>query len=445
MSKMNAMSRFIRLFLLMFLEYAIVGAFAPTAAVYFQSGGQGGMNATGPQIGLLFLLAPLATIFMPPIFGSLADRYVRTDRLIGLLHILSGLALFAAAKQTQFWPAVVCIGIHALLYAPTVALANSLVFAHIDDHHRQFTPIRLAGTLGWMSAGLGLSIWRLKFNAPVGDLFLLGAGLSILLGFFSLLLPATPPTHSASSRFAFGKALHLLKNQSFMALIVVGTVASAMFDYYYLFAGGFLSSPTLDALKGALPESYLNPGAAGLGIPLSKLSAMMTIAQLGELLVMLCLPWMIRKIGIKWVLALGLVAWPIRYALFVFFPSSSVALLGLFIHGLCIPCFLIAGFMYTEQVAPTDIRASAQSLFLVSTQGIGRAIGALMAGYSQLQNTTSLPAKVSVAGGRDLDKLIDWQSMFIVPLGVGLACALVFPFVFKTNKKNELATDETTS
>jgi MFS family permease len=296
-----------------------------------------------------------------------------------------------------------------------------------------------------MSAGLGLSLWRLKFNAPVGDLFLLGAALSILLGAFSLILPATPPTRASSSRFAFGKAIKLLKNPSFMALIVVGTVASAMFDYYYLFAGGFLSSPRLEALKVALPESYFNPGAAGLGIPLSKLSAMMTIAQVGELLIMLCLPWLIRKIGIKWVLAVGLAAWPIRYALFVFFPSSSIALLGLFIHGLCIPCFLIAGFMYTEQVAPSDIRASAQSLFLVTSQGIGRAAGALMAGYSQAQNTTQLPSKIAIVGSADINKLVDWQSMFIVPLGVGLACALVFPFVFKVNKENELATDATTS
>jgi hypothetical protein len=90
--------------------------------------------------------------------------------------------------------------------------------------------------------------------------------------------------------------------------------------------------------------------------------------------------------------------------------------------------------MYTEQVAPTDIRASAQSLFLVSTQGIGRAAGSLMAGYSQVQNTTMLPSRVSVAGSTDINKLVDWQSMFIIPLGVGLACALVFPFVFKVNK-----------
>lgn len=445
MSKMNAMSRFLRLFLLMFLEYAICGAYAPTVAVYFQSGGQGGMNATGLQIGALFMLMPLATIFMPPIFGSLADRYVRTDRLLGLLHLLSGLTLYAAAKQTRFELAVVCLGLHALLYAPTVALANSLVFAHVDDHHRQFTPIRVAGTIGWMSAGLGLSLWRLKFNAPVGDLFLLGAALSVLLGAFSLLLPATPPTRASSSRFAFGKAMTLLKNPSFMALIVVGTVASAMWDYYYQFAGGFLSSPTTQALKSALPESYFNPGASGLGIPLSKLSALMTIAQVGELLVMLCLPWLIRKLGIKWVLALGLAAWPIRYALFVFLPSSSLALIGLFIHGFCIPCFLIAGFMYTEQVAPADIRASAQSLFLVSTQGVGRVIGALMAGYSQQVNTTNLPAKVSVPGSSDISKLVDWQAMFIVPLGVGLACALVFPFVFKVNKKNELVSQVVTS
>lgn len=445
MSKMNAMSRFLRLFLLMFLEYAICGAWAPTAAVYFQAGGQSGMNAAGTQIGWLFLLMPLASIFMPPVFGSLADRFVRTDHLLGILHLLSGLALFAAAKQTRFEFALVCLGVHALLYAPTVALSNSLVFSHLDDHHRQFTPIRIAGTLGWMSAGIGLSIWRVKFNAPVGDLFLLGGGLSLILGVFSLALPATPPTRASTSRFAFGKAVKLLKNPSFMALIVVGTVASAMFDYYYLFAGGFLTSPKVEALKAALPESYFNSGAAGLGISISNLSAMMTIAQLGELLIMLCLPWMIRTLGIKWVLALGLAAWPVRYTLFVFFPSSPIALVGLLIHGLCIPCFLIAGFMYTEQVAPSDIRASAQSLFLVSSQGIGRAIGALMAGFSQTQNTTSLPSRVSVPGGTEIGKLVDWQSMFIVPLGVGLACAIVFPFVFKLKKENELATKLNTS
>ena len=442
---MNAMSRFLRLFLLMFLEYAICGAWAPTAAVYFQSNGQGGMNVSGVQIGLLFLLMPLATIIMPPVFGSLADRYIRTDRLLGLLHVFSGFALIAAAKQTNFNWAMVCLGLHALLYAPTVALANSLVFAHLDDHHRQFTPIRLAGTIGWMSAGLGLSLWRLKFHAPVGDLFLLGGGLSLLLGLFSLLLPATPPTKSASGRFAFGKAVKLLRNPNFMVLILVGTVASAMFDYYYLFAGGFLSAPGVDALKTALPESYFNPGAAGLGIPLTKLSAVMTIAQFGELLMMLCLPWLIRKIGIKWVLSIGLMAWPLRYAFFVFFPSSPVALLGLLIHGLCIPCFLIAGFMYTEHVAPPDIRASAQSLFLLSSQGIGRAIGALMAGISQNQNTSTLPAKVAIPGGNDVGKLVDWQAMFIVPLGVGLACALVFPFIFKSEQKSELTKPAGTS
>jgi MFS family permease len=230
-----------------------------------------------------------------------------------------------------------------------------------------------------------------------------------------------------------------------MVLILVGTVASAMFDYYYLFAGGFLSAPGVDALKTALPESYFNPGAAGLGIPLTKLSAVMTIAQFGELLMMLCLPWLIRKIGIKWVLSIGLMAWPLRYAFFVFFPSSPVALLGLLIHGLCIPCFLIAGFMYTEHVAPPDIRASAQSLFLLSSQGIGRAIGALMAGISQNQNTSTLPAKVAIPGGNDIGKLVDWQAMFIVPLGVGLACALVFPFIFKSEQKSELTKPAGTS
>lgn len=431
MSKMNAMSRFVRLFLLMFLEYAICGAWAPTAAVYFQSGGQGGMSASGLEIGFLFLLIPLATIFMPPLFGNLADRYFRTDRLLGILHLLSALALYAASRQSSFWPAMVCLGVHALLYAPTVALANSLVFAHLDDHHKQFTPIRVAGTIGWMAAGLGLSLWRLRFHAPVGDLFLLAAILSIVLGLSSFLLPATPPIKASSNRFAFGKAVTLLKDPNFMALILVGTVASSQFDPYYLFAGGFLSSPRMESLRAALPESLFNPGAAGLGIPLAKLSGLMTIAQVGELLVMLVLPWLIRTIGIRWVLFLGLLAWPMRYALFVFFPSSPLALGGLFIHGLCIPCFLIAGFMYTEQVAPPDIRASAQSLFLLCSQGIGRAIGSLMAGQTQFRNTYTLPARIAIPGGNDIGKLVDWQAMFIIPLGVGLACALVFPFVFR--------------
>ena len=419
----------------MFLQYAIWGAWSPVAQTYLQAPAPIGLGASGTQVGLLFFLLPFATILMPPLFGNLADRYFRTDRLLAILHLLSALALLLVARQSSFKAALAWMAVHALLYAPTLGLSNSLVFSHLEDPKRHFTPIRLAGTIGWGLSGVGLTIWRSQFNAPAGDLFLLASILSVVQGVMCFLLPKTPPAHQFEGRFAFGKALKLLKQPNFMFLTIVGLVASSQWDFYYQLTGGFLSAPRFESLKAALPESYHDIGFAGLGIPVSKLPAIIGIGQVSELVVMLIFPFLISRIGIKWILTIGLFAWPMRYALFMLFPSSNVALLGLAMHGLCTACFIIAGFIYAEQIAPPDVRASAQALMFLTFQGIGRGVGALFAGYVQSSNVTPLPGRITIPGGSEIERLVDWQSIFAIPTGVGLACALIFPFVFRT--KNE--------
>ena len=426
------MRRFGLLFLLMFLEFAIWGAWLPVAGSYFQGGTPVGLGLNGMQMGILFALMPACSIFMSPIFGNLADRVINAEKLMAVLHLLSACALFGLSRQTTFAGTFTFLLIHCLLFSPTVALANAVVLHHLDEPEKQFGNIRVAGTIGWM-----VSLWILSGLRSIrtiqisGDLFVIAAILSVLLGLVCLFVPKTPPAKTPANRFAFGKAMQLMKNPNFMMLMVFSLVICTQFDFFYMFSPGYLTAPPLDVLKRYLPESYMQNGFAGLGIAPAKVSFFMSLAQVSEVVMMLSLPYFLKGLGYRWTIYLGVIAWCLRFVIYVFFTSVAATVISIMLHGFCIACFLVGGSLYVAGVASVDIRASAQALYSIVTFGFGRVLGAILGGYIESVNTSSLPAQISIPGIGSIDKLVNWQAIFVIPTGITFACVLVFPFVFR--------------
>lgn len=432
------MRRFGLLFLLMFLEFAIWGAWLPVAGTYFQGQSPTGLGLNGIQMGVLFALMPACSIFMSPLFGQLADRVVNSEKLLATLHLLSAFALFGLSRQTTFAGTFTFLLIHCLLFSPTVALSTSVAMHHIDDATKQFANIRVAGTVGWMLSNWTLYALRTSGKIQIaGDLFVVAAVLSAILGIVCFFLPKTPPSKSAENRFAFGKAFGLMKDPNFMMLMIVSLVICTQFDFFYMFTPGYLTAPTQATLARVLPESYLQAGGFGLGVRPNQVSLYMSLAQISEVILMLCLPFLLKRLGFRWTIFLGVVAWCVRFSVYVFFPSLIAISLSILLHGFCFACFLAAGSIYVAKVAPADIRASAQALYFLVTFGFGRFFGAILGGYIENINTVRLPVQISVPGSETLEKLVNWQAVFAVPTGITFACVLMFPFLFRL-KKDEL-------
>ena len=429
------MRRFGLLFVLMFLEFAIWGAWLPVAATYFQGQTPNGLGLSGLQMGVLFALMPACSIFMSPILGQMADRVLNTEKLLAILHLLSACSLFALSQQKTFAGTFTFLLIHCVLYSPTVSLTTSMVLHHLDDAKKQFGNMRVAGTIGWLFSGLILFWLRMSGKIQItGDLFVVASILSLILGLLCLFAPKTPPSITSENRFAFGKALKLLKNSNFMMLMVIALVVCTQFDFFYMFTPGYLTAPTLETLNQVLPEYLMQPGYAGMGLPASKVSFYMSFAQASEIVLLLSLPFLLKNLGYRWTIYLGVVAWFLRFLLYVFFASMFGTIASILLHGFCVACFLIGGSLYVAEVASSDIRASSQALYAMVTFGFGRVLGSLIGGYIETMNTTVLPVSISVPGMNTLDKLVNWQAIFVVPTGIMFACVVAFPFLFREKK-----------
>lgn len=428
----------------MFLQYAVWGCWLPVAQIYFQGTPPSGLGITGTQMGFLSALVPLMSLLLSPFFGQLADRVVNTEKVLFGLHLLSSVALFLLWKQTTFVGVLVCLAFHAAMYSPTAPLCNSLVMAHVGDAKKDFSNVRVGGTVGWMVAGwilVGLRGVGL-LNTP-NDFFLLASGISLTLAFWCLMLPKTPPVREARDKSAISKAFGLFKQRDFMMLMIISLCVSIMFEFFYLFTAGYMSAPTEATLRAALPESYFGAGGYGLGLNPNRVAMIMSFAQFSEIFLMLLLPWFLKNLGYKWTIFLGILAWAIRFAIYVYFPSLPMTMVSIGLHGACVALFLVAGSLYVQEVAPKDIRASAQALYLVVTFGVGRILGAILAGrvqdfYKEPIGATipgeaagAIPLSISVPGNSALKELVNWQQIFVVPTAIALACLVVFPFVFK--------------
>jgi nucleoside transporter len=381
---------------MMFLEYAIWGAWAPVLAAYLL----GQMKLSGKQTGWIYATLWIACIVSPFIGGQIADRWIAAEYFLAAVHLVGGVLLLAAAWQRSFWGLFVLMGVYSLFYAPTMALTNSVMFSHLTNADTQAGGIRVWGTLGWILAGWGLALWRRTGKQPVNvsDSLLLAGVLSLVMGVFSLALPHTPPPEHPGNPLAFLAALNMLKDPMFLVFLLISFVVTTELQFYYVPTAPFLED---------------------LGVQNKNVPAVMTIAQIAEILGMaVLLPLGMQYLGIRWVLVMGVVAWPLRYIIFALMRPVWLIIASLGFHGIGYTFFFFAGQMFVDKVAPPDIRASAQGLIFIVTLGFGNFIGT--------QFTGIILDYFKTEEGR-----FRWRPIFLIPCLLTIACAVAFIAFFR--------------
>jgi nucleoside transporter len=393
----------LRLSAMMLLQYIIWGAWAPVLSAYLQST----LHFSGWQTGAIMALLPLACIISPFVGGQIADRWVSTQKFLGGTHLLGAVALFWLARQTDYQLFWVWMFVYSLLYAPTLPLTNSICFHHMRNAERDFGSIRVLGTIGWILAGWGLAYWRSSPSltvAGMSDSLLLAAAASLVLGLFCFALPRTPPSKSENP-WAFLAALKLLRNTNFAIFMAISFVVVTELQFYYVLTAPFLEY---------------------IGISSKRLPAVMTVAQLAEIIAMAgLLPIFLPRLGVRKCLAIGVIAWPLRYLVFAIGKPVWLVVASLALHGLGYTFFFVVGQVYVNEVASRDIRASAQSLLTLITLGFGNFLGAYFAGWVQDHFTVKTAAATT----------INYAGVFLVPCALTVACALAFLIFFKDVRK----------
>jgi len=398
----------IRLGIMMFLQYAIWGAWAPVLSAYL---GDRGLGFSGFEVGLIYALLPLATIIAPFVGGQVADRYFSSEKVISVLAFTGGVLLLVVSRLTDFSSMALLMLVYCLVYAPTLAITNSIAMINLADSEKEFGQIRVGGTLGWIAAGWLLTGWRWLAGgaeAPVqGDMLFLAGIFSIIMGFQSLTLPHTPPNKEGVKPWAFLESMKMLKVRDFAIFVGITFVVATELEFYYILTAPFLES---DAI----------------GVTPANTPLVMTIAQVAEIFVMaFLLSRFLKKYGMRKTLAIGVIAWPIRYVIFAIGSPSWLVIASLALHGFCYVFFFVAAFIYVDSVAPADIRASAQSLIAIVALGFGRFLGSLFAGWVKDVFTTGA--------------VTDWTNVFLVPCALTVLCAVAFLLFFREERPTVVA------
>jgi nucleoside transporter len=385
---------------LMFLQYFVWGAWYVTMGTWL---GQT-LQFSGEQIGLAAGTTALAAMISPFFVGMVADRFFATERLLAVLHIVGGGVLFYASLQTTFGAFYAVLLAYALCYMPTLALSNSISFRQMTDPGREFPAIRVLGTIGWIVAGLIIGTLGLEATAmPLR----LAAGASVVLGVFCLALPHTPPhvKGKVGLRDVLGlDALKLLGDRSFAIFVLGSFLICIPLQFYYAFANPFLNE-----------------------LHVANAAGKMTLGQMSEIGFMLVMPWFFRRLGVKYMLLVGMAAWTARYALFAFGNNDALAWMlyaGIVLHGICYDFFFVTGQIYVDRKAPADLRAAAQGFIAFVTLGVGMFIGSWASG--RVVDTFRV--------GTDAH---NWQSIWLVPAGGAAAVLVRFALFFRTAQEEE--------
>ena len=393
-----------RLSLMMFVQYMIWGAWAPTLGNYMVSIG------IGDQIAFAYALHPIACIVGPFFLGMVADRFFDSEKVLGVLMLIAGGALLAMpyAAGTQWF--IPLLALHALCYFPTLGLTASLAFHHLKNQEKEFPIVRVFGTIGWAAIGLFMG-YILQDDASTTPL-MIGGGAAVFLGLYSFTLPHTPPPsrgQTTSWRQIVGAdAFVALKDRSFVVFLVAAMLIFIAFGTYFPYAPPYFAALHGEFFAGT--DNFANP------------SGEMAFGQVSEIFFMLLIPFFFRRLGVKWMLLLGMLAWVARFAIFAVGASAGIfwfVMIGILIHGICYDFFFVTGQIYIDKKTAPELRGQVQGLLVLLTQGIGFLIGTQLSGW--YVNTNGVNGVLDLPG---------WETFWLLFAGGTLVFSLVFAWLF---------------
>ncbi len=397
---------YIALSVVMFLEYAIWGAWAPVLAARLL----GPLKMSGKQTGWIYATLPLACIFSPLAAGWVGDQFISNKWILVAAHAVGAVLLFLAAKQAEFKPLLIVMLLYSLCFAATMPLVNAVLFAgtggiadagvKIDTQGKVF----IWAPVAWALIGWSLTGWRMsrKEQGDGSDCLYFASGLSILMVLGCLLLPATPPE---AKGLPIMDTLNNLTDTNFLLFILVSMVVAGLMQFYFLGSAQFLQDS---------------------GVSSEHVPASMALAQIAQAAAtFFLLGFFLGEIGYKWTLVIGAACWALMYLAYVIGKPQVLIIAAQPFHGLAYVFFMIVGQIFAESVAGDANRTSMQALFFVATTGIGLFFGTQFAGI--------VMDKYSVKGK------FQWPKIWLVPGAITLAGLVLLAGLFHDPVADESA------
>lgn len=397
----------IQLSSMMFLEFFVWSSWYVTMGTFLGAN----LMAKDQDISLAFSTQSFGAIIAPFIVGLIADRYFHAQRILGVIHLIGAGLMFLMYSSVDFNGFFPILLAYMILFMPTLALVNSISFYQMKDPAKEFSVIRVWGTIGWVTAGLLISFfaWDSQEGMKEGLLrntWLMASIVSIVLGFFSFTLPKTPPQAKSGDKISFAEiigldALSLLKHKNFAIFFISSILICIPLAFYYQNVSPFMTEIGVENSTGKI-----------------------ALGQVSEIVFLLALPIFFTRFGIKKTLIVAMLAWAVRYIFFAYGDANEgvwMLLIGVLLHGVCYDFFFVSGQIYTDSHAGAKFKSSAQGLITLATYGIGMLIGFWVAGMISNYYLDS-------TGNHD------WQSIWLIPSGISVLVLLFFTLFFKEEK-----------
>lgn len=439
-------SVFLKLSAMMFLQYFIWGAWFPPSFSLFGDSGFKFDAWTGFALTTAFPVSAIIAMF----FGNqFVDRNFAAEKFLAFSHFVGGVAMlifgyltwkaFSGAEYVQPnpWPFIACMWVHCLFYVPTISVTNSIAFAAMKDPQKDFGPVRLWGTIGWVAAAWPIifllvdwaKVSTLKSDDSIGWLgnvlgtplagqplyqatswaFITSGIASLLLSVFSLTLPHTPPKpmHDEKHALAWLEAMKLLKNPFLFVLFIVTYIDATVHDGYFIYVFDYL-------FKVGVPSNWIQPA--------------MSVGQIAEIGTMAILGYVLKTLGWRYTMILGILGHAVRFSVFAFFPDAYVAVAVNVLHGICYAFYFATLYILVDEVFPKDARTSAQGLFNFLVLGLGPITSRFLWPYIRTLNTT-----VSIVDGKEVAE-VNFRTLMLYPAALGLFAAVLLALFFHPPK-----------